>query len=268
LRFADRDDIPAEVDRLIDERGGRELLLPEIDAKAVQITPTIFKSTGSTAAYVVTGAGERLIVNTGKGVEAHHHKTLFDAVAPMPTRFAAASIRVNAVAPGVTVTNMTAGIVASPERTRAQLSRVPLGRLGVPADIAPAVLFLCGAQAGYITRPVEYAAIGQDFSRRGELMDHVLDTVLKAWTGEPFEYDDATIRVTPVPLTRPHPRLVVGGAAGRRGVEEPAPADRRRHAPGGGSRREWHGGCARAGVNGSAETVHGRENQQPALCEA
>jgi len=70
-------------------------------------------------------------------------------------------------------------------------------------------------------RPIEYAAIGQDFGRRGELMDHVLETVLKAWTGEPFEHNGETIRVTPVPLTQPHPRLVVGGgvrATARRAV--------------------------------------------------
>jgi glyoxylase-like metal-dependent hydrolase (beta-lactamase superfamily II) len=80
-------DIEAEVDRLIDERGGREMLLPGNDAEAVEITPFIFKSTGSTAAYVVIGDGERLIVNTGKGAEAPHHKRLFDAVAPWPTRY-------------------------------------------------------------------------------------------------------------------------------------------------------------------------------------
>jgi len=69
----------------------------------------------------------------------------------MAIQFAAEKIRVNAVAPGVVATNMTAGIVASEERTRAHLARIPVSRLGVPADIAPAVLFLSSEQAGFIT---------------------------------------------------------------------------------------------------------------------
>lgn len=80
-------DIQAEVDRLIDERGGRELLIPENDEAAVEITPFVFRSAGSTAAYVVATDGGRVVVNTGKGAEAPHHKRLFDAVAPVPTRY-------------------------------------------------------------------------------------------------------------------------------------------------------------------------------------
>ena len=63
--------------------------------------------------------------------------------------------------------------------------------------------------------------MGVDFSRRGLLMDELLDTVLKAWTGEPFERNGMTVRVTPRPLTKPHPMLSVGGsvkATARRAV--------------------------------------------------
>ena len=35
--------------------------------------------------------------------------------------------------------------------------------------------------------------------------------MLKAWTGEPFEYRGTTVRVTPRPLTQPHPTLLLGG---------------------------------------------------------
>ncbi len=80
-------DLNDAVDRMIDERGGRELLSPDIDQEAVQIMPFIYKSGGSTAAYVVVDGGERLILNTGKGAEGHHHRKLFDAVAPVPTRY-------------------------------------------------------------------------------------------------------------------------------------------------------------------------------------
>ena len=59
------------------------------------------------------------------------------------------NITVNCVAPGFIDTDMTKAL---PDAQRAALlDRIPLGRLGVPADIASAVLFLASPQAGYIT---------------------------------------------------------------------------------------------------------------------
>jgi alkanesulfonate monooxygenase SsuD/methylene tetrahydromethanopterin reductase-like flavin-dependent oxidoreductase (luciferase family) len=77
-------------------------------------------------------------------------------------------------------------------------------------------------------RPIEYAAMRRLFTERGKLMDELLDTLLKAWSGEPFEYHGSTIRVTPVPVTRPHPNIVVGGSAlatARRAVRFGLPLD-------------------------------------------
>jgi len=59
------------------------------------------------------------------------------------------NITVNCVAPGFIDTDMTKAL-ADPQRA-ALLERIPLGRLGAPADIASAVLFLASPQAGYIT---------------------------------------------------------------------------------------------------------------------
>ncbi len=76
-----------EVDRLIDERPGKELLTPVYDDPAHRITDFLYRSGGTTAAYMlVTGAG-RIIVNTGMGYEAPHHKRVFDAVCPGPTPY-------------------------------------------------------------------------------------------------------------------------------------------------------------------------------------
>jgi NAD(P)-dependent dehydrogenase (short-subunit alcohol dehydrogenase family) len=60
-------------------------------------------------------------------------------------------IRVNAVAPGLIESNMTAPMMGFDELTRPYLDRTPAGRVGAPADIAPMVLFLCSAGASYIT---------------------------------------------------------------------------------------------------------------------
>lgn len=75
------------VDRLIDERPGPELLVPVYDDPAFAVEPFLFRSGGTTASYCLrTGAG-RVIVNTGMGFEAPHHRRVFDAVAPGPTPY-------------------------------------------------------------------------------------------------------------------------------------------------------------------------------------
>lgn len=59
------------------------------------------------------------------------------------------NIRVNAVAPGVTKTDMVASL---PEEQIAPIIKtIPLGRIGEPRDIANAFLFLASDMANYIT---------------------------------------------------------------------------------------------------------------------
>ncbi|QIB43318.1 LLM class flavin-dependent oxidoreductase [Streptomyces aureoverticillatus] len=67
--------------------------------------------------------------------------------------------------------------------------------------------------AGIGYRPEEYAAFGVEWTRRGKLQDELLDTLLKAWTGEEFTHRGRTVRVTPRPHTQPHPLLLVGGSS-------------------------------------------------------
>jgi NAD(P)-dependent dehydrogenase (short-subunit alcohol dehydrogenase family) len=77
------------------------------------------------------------------------------AVVQMTKTLAAAwakdGIRVNAVAPGLTRSNMTARIQGLPEFTKKDFERMPLGRWGTAEDVAPAVLFLASPAAGFIT---------------------------------------------------------------------------------------------------------------------
>ncbi|MFF7446926.1 MULTISPECIES: LLM class flavin-dependent oxidoreductase [unclassified Streptomyces] len=67
--------------------------------------------------------------------------------------------------------------------------------------------------AGIGYRPEEYAQFDVDWKRRGALQDELLETLLKAWTGEEFAYRGRTVRVTPRPFTDPHPLLLVGGSS-------------------------------------------------------
>ncbi len=60
-------------------------------------------------------------------------------------------IRVNAVAPGVIDTPMTAPMAAFPELLDGELAHIPMGRLGTPGEIVGAVQFLASSAASYIT---------------------------------------------------------------------------------------------------------------------
>jgi len=63
--------------------------------------------------------------------------------------YASRGITVNAVAPGFIETAMTEKLGG--EVREALLKQIPLGRLGSPADVAEAVLFLVSPTAAYIT---------------------------------------------------------------------------------------------------------------------
>ncbi|MBI3667637.1 MAG: SDR family oxidoreductase, partial [Acidobacteria bacterium] len=66
-------------------------------------------------------------------------------------------IRVNAIAPGSTLTEGTRTLFYNPERkalAESLLSHIPLGRPATPEDIAPAALFLASPDASYITGAV------------------------------------------------------------------------------------------------------------------
>jgi NAD(P)-dependent dehydrogenase (short-subunit alcohol dehydrogenase family) len=65
--------------------------------------------------------------------------------------FAAYNIRVNAVCPGVIMTDMTAHLRQDEQMVRRWLQDIPQGRLGEPDDIAGVVVFLCTPAARYIT---------------------------------------------------------------------------------------------------------------------
>jgi 3-oxoacyl-[acyl-carrier protein] reductase len=95
----------------------------------------------STAAFHATRGNPAY--NASKAGAVGLTRTLGDA-------WARDGIRVNGIAPGFVDTKMTTVTTKNPKRLEAALQRIPLGRLGTPADMAGAALFLASPLAGYI----------------------------------------------------------------------------------------------------------------------
>ena len=62
-----------------------------------------------------------------------------------------ANIRVNAIAPGLIDTPMTASIMERPDVVEAFMRGTPLGRVGQPLDIANTALFLSCEESSFYT---------------------------------------------------------------------------------------------------------------------
>jgi 3-oxoacyl-[acyl-carrier protein] reductase len=59
-------------------------------------------------------------------------------------------IRVNGIAPGLVDTKMTKVTTSNPKRLEGAIERIPLKRLGTPADMAGAALFLASPLSSYV----------------------------------------------------------------------------------------------------------------------
>lgn len=66
------------------------------------------------------------------------------------------NIRVNALGPALVITSGTKHIAEDPELAEKYASAVPLGRIGMPEDMAGAVIFLVSEAAGFVTGQTIY----------------------------------------------------------------------------------------------------------------
>jgi len=64
---------------------------------------------------------------------------------------AASGVRINAVAPGPIDTGMLDRFTGNPEKKAALVTKVPLGRVGKPDEVARAIVFLASASASFMT---------------------------------------------------------------------------------------------------------------------
>jgi alkanesulfonate monooxygenase SsuD/methylene tetrahydromethanopterin reductase-like flavin-dependent oxidoreductase (luciferase family) len=93
-----------------------------------------------------------------------------------------------------------------------------LGPLWNPLRLAEDIAFVDAMSGGRLLttvglgyRTVEYEALGAEFSQRGVLMDRLLETLLKVWSGAPMVDSDEDSRHAAGTWTQPHPPLFVGG---------------------------------------------------------
>ncbi|MCX7890284.1 MAG: 3-oxoacyl-[acyl-carrier-protein] reductase [Rhodobacteraceae bacterium] len=87
--------------------------------------------------------------NPGQGNYAAAKAGMIGMTKSLAAEVASRGITVNAVAPGFIATAMT-GKLNDDQKARI-LQQIPAGRMGEPADVAAAVLYLASAEAGYVT---------------------------------------------------------------------------------------------------------------------
>ena len=114
----------------------------------------------SGGAIVATGSIAATHPAPGLGSYAASKAALVMLVRQMAVEWGPDGIRANTVSPGPTHTPMTSGY-DDPELRAARAANIPLRKVGVASDVARAMQFLLGPQAGHIT--------GQDLAVDGGL---------------------------------------------------------------------------------------------------
>jgi len=69
----------------------------------------------------------------------------------MSNEWARYNINVNAIAPGFTVTQLTAPMRGEQHRVDEMMTRIPMGRWAEPEDMAGAAVYLCSQAASYVS---------------------------------------------------------------------------------------------------------------------
>ncbi|MFT4148890.1 MAG: glucose 1-dehydrogenase [Paracoccaceae bacterium] len=102
---------------------------------------------GSISGYVANTPQLQVAYNASKAA-VHQMSTV------MAFEYAGRGIRVNALAPGYVISDMTAGGIAKPDWNRIWTENTPMGRFARPEEMATCALFLASDAASYVTGAV------------------------------------------------------------------------------------------------------------------
>jgi 3-oxoacyl-[acyl-carrier protein] reductase len=116
-------------------RAAAEQMVPRQRGKIVNIS--------SIAGFVSSWHGQ-IAYDVSKAGVRHFTASVAVELAPF-------GINVNAVAPGLMLTEMTRADLESQEAMERELALIPLGRIAELSDVVGPILFLCSSQADYIT---------------------------------------------------------------------------------------------------------------------
>lgn len=99
---------------------------------------------------VNTSSGAGVIANKGGAIYGAAKHAVLGLTRSAALDYATKNIRINAVCPGVVISNLTRTISGDTLEGLAALAAMePIGRLGQPEEIASAVLWLCSKDAGF-----------------------------------------------------------------------------------------------------------------------
>ena len=109
--------------------------------------------------HLATGGGSLVAVSSVSGERGDWGQAAYNATKAAISNFVrslaldwgAQGVRLNAVAPAFTLTDLTEGVGRDEESLAPFVNRIALGRPGEPDDVAPAVLFLASDAARYVT---------------------------------------------------------------------------------------------------------------------
>ncbi|WP_369252001.1 SDR family NAD(P)-dependent oxidoreductase [Geodermatophilus amargosae] len=116
----------------------------------------------ATLPHLAESGGNLVAVSSVSGLRGDWGQAAYNATKAAVTNFVRSlaldwgprGVRLNAVAPAFTSTELNADVPRDEASLAPHVDRVPLGRVGEPEDIAPAVLFLAGDGARYVTGAV------------------------------------------------------------------------------------------------------------------
>lgn len=162
-------------------------------------------------APLMTGGGAIVCISTTAVSQALWGMSIYGAAKAAVERFVRAAafelggaqIRVNAVRPGLTVSPEA----AASGNYDAVAGETPLGRVGVPDDLARVVRFLAGPESGWVTGQTFSADGGADQGKGADMMDMMLgkDVMDQIRAGKAVPLPEGAPAFTSTSLRPPQP---------------------------------------------------------------